>query len=91
MALPIPVTYRFAEVVHRLAPTRGAFDYRDDDYWSFPLSNRMKSNAILDGWTNGRADLLRGIETELRRRVWATNSVIAGLRERLDGTGLLFA
>lgn len=91
MALPVPVTYRFAEVVERLAPREHAFEYEEREYWSFRLSNRMKSNAILDVWTNGRTDLVPNIESELKRRVWGAGSVLNGLRERLEPTGLLFA
>ena len=72
-------------------PSEHAFDYRHDDFWCFALSNRMKSNAIFEVWNRDRDDLVEAIERELRRRVWAAGSVINGLRERLDGTGALFA
>jgi hypothetical protein len=35
--------------------------------------------------------MLEAIERRLKMRVWAANSVINGIRERLDGTGALFA
>ena len=76
---------------HALAPSQYAFDYDHDDFWCFALSNRMKSNAIFEVWHRDRDDLVENIEGELRRRVWAASSVINGLRERLDGSGALFA
>jgi DNA replication ATP-dependent helicase Dna2 len=91
LALPIPVAYRFADVVAAVRPSDHPFDYRHDDFWSFALSNRMKSNAIFEVWNRGRDDLVVSIERELQRRVWAAGSVINGLRERLKGTGALFA
>lgn len=91
LALPIPVAYRFADVVKALAPSEYAFDYEHNDFWSFALSNRMKSNAIFEVWNRDRADLIPNIEGELKRRVWAASSVINGIRERLDGSGAIFA
>lgn len=91
LALPIPVAYRFADVVKALAPSEYAFEYQHNDFWSFALSNRMKSNAIFEVWHRDRDDLVPNIEGELKRRVWAASSVINGVRERLDGTGAIFA
>jgi DNA replication ATP-dependent helicase Dna2 len=90
-ALPIPVAYRFPDVVGTLAPSNYAFDYRGDDFFTFELSNRMKSNAILEVWQRGREDIIPSIEQELSRRVWAAGSIINGIRERLDGSPALFA
>jgi len=90
LAMPIPVVYRFADVVDALAPTDHAFRYEASDFFSFALSNRVKSNAIFEIWERGRDDLVPNLEGELKRRVWAANSVIAGLRERLAGSGALF-
>lgn len=90
-ALPIPIAYRFADVIAALQPSEWGFDYRPAEYWNFSLSNRMRSDAILAVWTQGRADLVDNIEGELKRRVWATNAAINGLRERLRPTGTLFA
>ncbi len=91
LALPIPVVYRFADVVTALQPSTHGFTYNANDFFSFALSNRMKSNAIFEVWERGRDDLITNIEGELKRRVWAANSVISGLRERLEGSGALFA
>lgn len=90
-ALPIPIAYRFADVIAWLQPSEWGFDYQPADYWNFALSNRMKSDAILAVWTKDRADLVANIESELKRRVWATNAAINGLRERLEPSGTLFA
>ncbi|MEA3510779.1 MAG: AAA domain-containing protein, partial [Actinomycetota bacterium] len=90
-ALPIPVAYRFPDVVATLAPSSHAFDYRGDDFYTFELSNRMKSNAILEVWQRGRDDLIPSIKRELSARVWAAGSVINGIRERFEGSPALFA
>ncbi|MFN8124656.1 MAG: AAA domain-containing protein [Thermoleophilia bacterium] len=91
MALPSHVAYRFADAVAAVRPSAYAFDYRQDDFWSFELSNRLKSTAVMTAWRDDRTDLLESIEQELRRRVWAANSVINGIREHLQGTSALFA
>lgn len=90
-ALPIPIAYRFADVIAALQPSEWGFDYHPAEYWDFALSNRMKSDAILAVWTKGRSDLVGNIEGELKRRVWATNAAINGLRERLRPLNTLFA
>lgn len=91
LALPVPVSYQLAAVSRALAPAEWAWEYRESDFFSFKLSNRMKSNAIFEVWHRNRLDLVENIETELKSRVRAANSVINGIRERLDGTGALFA
>jgi hypothetical protein len=91
LALPVPVSYQLAPVSVALAPSNYAWEYRESDFFSFRLSNRMKSNAIFEVWHRKRADLVENIESELKHRVWAANSIINGLRERLGDTGALFA
>lgn len=90
-ALPVPVSYQLAPVSEALAPAEYAWHYRTSDFFTFELSNRMKSNAIFEVWHRGRTDLVDHIETELTSRVRAANSIVNGIRERLDGTGALFA
>jgi hypothetical protein len=91
IALPIPVVYRFGDVVDELQPSNYGFTYDASDFYNFALSNRLKSNAIFEIWERGRDDLIPNLERELQRRVWALSSVINGLRERLEPTGALFA
>lgn len=90
-ALPIPVSYRFADVVAALKPSSYAFDYQHNDYFDFELSNRLRSDAIFYVWFKDRDDIAQNIEGHLKRRVWATGAVINGIRERLEPTGALFA
>jgi DNA replication ATP-dependent helicase Dna2 len=90
-ALPIPVTYRFADVNQALQPEEFGFAYQENDWFDFRLSNRMRADAILRVWTQGDGDVLEDIRRRLRWRVWGTNSVVNGVRERLDGTDVLFA
>jgi hypothetical protein len=91
MALPVPVSYQLAPVSRALAPSEWSWEYRESDFFSFKLSNRMKSNAIFEVWHRGRSDLVRNIEIELTSRLRAANSIINGLRERLDRSKALFA
>ncbi|MGH9003200.1 MAG: hypothetical protein ACRDYV_08735, partial [Acidimicrobiia bacterium] len=91
VALPVTVTYRLADVSAALAPSTYAADYRPSDLFAFHLSNRMKSDTIFSVWEEGKTERLEWIEKELNRRTWAATSVISGLRERLDGSGALFA
>lgn len=90
-ALPVDVTYRFADAVELMAPSEYAFNYRDDEFFSFRFSNQMRSDAIYGVWYEGRADWIQSITKQIRARLWATNSLINGLREHLEGTGSLFA
>ena len=90
MALPVEVSYRFGDVVRRLQPSDFGFEYRDDDFFTFLLSNQMKSDAIFGVWRRGRADWVDSIRRELRTRLWAANSLVSGIREHVP-EGTLFA
>ena len=90
-ALPIPVSYRFADVNRALQPSRYGLTYHPNDWFDFRLSNRMRADAILRAWTQNDTGVLDDIRTRLRWRVWGANSVINGLRERVRDTGVLFA
>lgn len=90
-ALPIKVSYRFADVVAALAPSTYASNYTHKNYFDFELSNRLKSDAIFYVWFQQRDDLIPNIERHLKSRIWATGAVISGIRERLKSTGALFA
>jgi DNA replication ATP-dependent helicase Dna2 len=92
LALPLEVTYRFGDTVRMLQPSQYGFDYQDNDFYTFRFSNQMRSDAIFGVWYRGRAEWLDGIETQLKVRLWAANSLVNGLRERLSGNGsVLFA
>lgn len=80
LALPVPVAFRLQEALAAL--NRGkpkAFEYRHFDYYHFPLSNRLRSDAVLAAW-NGDAKKLDGLAKEVRHRLWATSAVIDALR-----------
>jgi DNA replication ATP-dependent helicase Dna2 len=92
LALPLEVSYRFGEVVRLLQPKQFGFNYRENDFFAFQLSNQMRSDAIFGVWYRGRDEWLQGIKTEIRVRLWATNSLVNGLREFLHDHGnVLFA
>src|SRR5262249_18914274 len=91
LALPIEVTYRFSDAVRLVAPSQYAFQYREDQLFSFQLSNQMRSDAIFQVWRRGRGDFVQAIWREVRARLWATSSLINGIREAVADTGALFA
>lgn len=91
LALPIEVAYRFADAVRLVAPTQHAFQYRENRLFSFQLSNQMRSDAIFQVWRRDRQDLVEAIKREVRARLWATNTLINGIREAVADTGALFA
>lgn len=82
-ALPVETTVRFADAV-ALLPSARPFRYRDNPRFAFRLSNRLKSDAIFYVWRKGETENLAGIERELQFRLWATSSLINGIREHLD-------
>jgi len=92
LALPLEVSYRFGDVVRLLQPKQFGFDYRENDFFAFQLSNQMRSDAIFGVWYRGRSEWVPGIKKEIRVRLWAANSLVNGLREFLQEYGnLLFA
>ena len=44
----------------------------------------MRSDAIFAVWHQGKAEYVERIEREVRNRLLGTNSLINGIRERLD-------
>lgn len=91
-AMPLDITYRFADAVRLLTPKQFPFAYLENDYYSFPLSNQMRSDAIFAVWHQDKAEYVERIEREVRNRLMATNSLINGIRERLMEAGrTLFA
>ncbi len=92
VALPLDITYRFADAVRLLMPKQFPFAYLENDYYSFPLSNQMRSDAIFAVWHQDKPEYVERIEREVRNRLMATNSLINGIRERLGEAGrTLFA
>jgi hypothetical protein len=88
LALPAEVTYRFGDVVRFLPPSEYGFTYNDNDFFTFAFSNQLRADAILGVWNSGK-DWLDSIDRELRFRLWSTNSLVNGIRERLGSS--LFA
>jgi hypothetical protein len=90
LALPLEVSYRFGDVVRLLPAASRPFEYTENDFFTFQLSNQMRSDAIFGVWYRGRSEWLDRIRTQLRVRVWAANSVVNGLRDFLrdHGSGL---
>jgi hypothetical protein len=87
LALPLDITYRFPDAARLLKPRQFGFAYEENDYYSFALSNQMRSDAIFAVWHQGKAEYVERIEREVRNRLLGTNSLINGIRERLGETG----
>jgi hypothetical protein len=92
LALPAEVVYRFSDAVALLRPKTCGFEYQPDSYFTFELSNHMRSDAVFALWHQGQAEQTRRIAQEIRARLWATNGLVNGIRERLAADGrALFA
>lgn len=91
LALPAEVVYRLHDAAEWLRPMEYAFEYKGDRYLAFELSNQLRSDAIWAAWNKGKTENLERIERDLKARLWAANSVINGVRERLEPKGALFA
>ncbi len=92
VALPLDIAYRFADAARLLMPSQFGFAYLNNDYYSFHLSNQMRSDAIFAVWHQGKEEYVERIEREVRNRLMGTNSLINGIRERLGDAGrTLFA
>ena len=87
LALPLDITYRFSDAARLLMPKQFGFAYQENDYFSFALSNQMRSDAIFAVWHQGKDEYVERIERELRYRLVGTNSLINGIRERLTESG----
>ena len=91
VALPSEVTYRLADANRSLQPDGYGFEFRDNEYYSFALSNQMRSDAIFSAWYQDKPERIEGIEKEIRARLWGANSLVSGTREALEKAGALFA
>jgi DNA replication ATP-dependent helicase Dna2 len=87
LALPLDITYRFPDAARLLMPKQFGFPYQENDYFSFALSNQMRSDAIFGVWHQGKDEYVERIEREIRYRLMGTNSLINGIRERLSEAG----
>ena len=85
IALPVPVAYGLPEVGAALDCAYVC--RRDPAYW-FDLSNRMKSDRVLEAWHEGRPALADGVAMEVERRVRAASAVVVGCRRLLVDRGL---
>ncbi len=93
LALPVEVTYRFADVARLLPRTDRPFAYTDRAYFDYELSNQLRPDAVFSLWNEGKLERIVQIEQVLRARVWAVSSLVDGLRGRLAevAPGTLFA
>ncbi len=87
LALPLDITYRFPDAVRLLMPKQFGFPYQENDFFSFALSNQMRSDAIFGVWHQGKDEYVERIEREIRYRLAGANSLINGIRERLSEAG----
>jgi hypothetical protein len=87
LALPLDIAYRFADAVRLLSSKSFPFAYPENDFYSFPLSNQMRSDAIFAVWHQDKSEYVERIEREVRNRLNGTNTLINGIRERLGESG----
>jgi DNA replication ATP-dependent helicase Dna2 len=94
-ALPAHIAYRLEDLSKYIASqSEFAYEYKARDYLSFKLTNVMKSDLIHQVWNGGDTAKIEWIKSELERRLYLANSVIAGIREAAKdekGDSLLFA
>ena len=83
LALPVSTTYRFADVARLLAKDEGSFGYTPHPHWDYEQSNQQRPDAVFALWEQGSIEGADKIAKNLQMRVWATGSLIDGLREKL--------
>lgn len=87
IALPVTVTYKLSSVSFALKPSQYASFYSSKGEFSFPFSNKLRTDPIFKAWSGGEKDQLEQTSADLRyeieKRLKATFSVLAGLRERV--------
>jgi hypothetical protein len=87
LALPVPVTYKLSTVSVALKPEKYASFYSAKGDYSFPFSNRLRTDPLLEAWKSGNASemdrAITDVQYELEKRLKATFSVLAGIRERV--------
>jgi DNA replication ATP-dependent helicase Dna2 len=84
LALPVEISYLFADVVRLLAREDRAFTYENRGWFDYELSNQLRPDAVFSLWNDGDLERVGQIERALRARVWAASSLVDGLRQRLD-------
>jgi len=81
-AIPVPVAYQLSAMVDIFPPAgRDPFSYKPGDYFAYRLSNAMRADAIHSVWHQGKREPLEWIGNELKKRLWATSSVINGVKD----------
>lgn len=85
-ALPLPIAYRLARVSEVLQPSQFAFIYSEKIKFSFPISNRLRTDELYLAWQKrkGIRETMDEIKMELDRRMKGTYSVIRGIREEIS-------
>jgi len=93
LALPVEVTYHFAEVSRLLPRPDRPFEYRDLSFFDYELSNQLRPDAIYGLWHRGEGERSGQIRQVLEARVWAASALVDGVRAALDALapGALFA
>ncbi len=94
-ALPVPVAHSLEKTLETLSQTCGKqLIYRANQYFSFRLSNAMRSDAIHAVWHDNKKERLAWINNELQNRLQATSMILSCLRDvarQKDGSSCLFA
>ncbi|MCU0849279.1 MAG: AAA domain-containing protein [Spirochaetes bacterium] len=85
LALPIPISFRLPDVFNILKPKEMTYTFKPRDLFWFNLSNTLKSDSIFFVWHKERDDALEWIESEIKLRLAAAQTVIEGIRNQVGG------
>ncbi len=87
VALPIPVSYRLKDASILLKPDKFASIYNENPKLCLPLSNQLRADSMNQAWKEGDKEKIQEaieeVKIDLEKRMKATFSVLAGLREKL--------
>lgn len=84
-ALPVPVAFKLSAVSEAVQPEQYATVYNEDPRFTFPLSNRIRSDVMFKAWNGEDAAEVEAataeVASELERRMKACFSILSGLIE----------
>lgn len=83
VALPAPLVIRLQDALEALPSPSFKYTYATKEYFSFELSNALKSDVIFQAWNKKLPERAEWVRGELSRRLIVANTVVDGLREKV--------
>jgi hypothetical protein len=83
VALPAPLVIRLQDALEALPSPSFDYTYTPKDYFSFELSNALKSDVIFHAWSKKLPERAEWVRGELNRRLLAANTIVDGLRDKV--------